>query len=95
MPVDTRVSIQKLEIFETVVALGGVTLAADHLGAAQPVVSAHIRPLEGRMWTSLFYREGRKLHLTESGRAVHVWAEDMLRRTHELSRDLDSVSATG
>jgi DNA-binding transcriptional LysR family regulator len=75
-----------------VVAHGGVTAAADHLGVAQPVVSAHIRSLEGRMGTSLFYREGRKLHLTEAGRAVHAWAEDMLRRTRELSRDLDSVS---
>jgi LysR family transcriptional regulator, low CO2-responsive transcriptional regulator len=75
-----------------VVALEGVTAAADHLGVAQPVVSAHIRSLEGRMGTSLFYREGRKLHLTEAGRAVHAWAEDMLRRTRELSRDLDSVS---
>jgi len=92
MPVDTRVSLQKLEVFETVVALGGVTIAADHLGVAQPVVSAHIRSLERRMGTSLFYREGRKLHLTEAGRVVHAWAEDMLRRTRELSRDLDSVS---
>jgi DNA-binding transcriptional LysR family regulator len=92
VPVDSRVSLHKLEVFEMVVAQGGVTAAADHLGVAQPVVSAHIRSLEGRMGTSLFYREGRKLHLTEAGRAVHAWAEDMLRRTRELSRDLDSVS---
>jgi LysR family transcriptional regulator, low CO2-responsive transcriptional regulator len=92
VPVDTRVSLYKLEVFELVVSLGGVTVAADHMGVAQPVVSAHIRSLEGRMGTSLFYREGRKLHLTEAGRAVHAWAEDMLRRTRELSRDLDSVS---
>jgi LysR family transcriptional regulator, low CO2-responsive transcriptional regulator len=92
VPVDTRVSLYKLEVFELVVSLGGVTAAADHMGVAQPVVSAHIRSLEGRMGTTLFYREGRKLHLTEAGRAVHAWAEDMLRRTRELSRDLDSVS---
>jgi DNA-binding transcriptional LysR family regulator len=92
VPVDTRVSLLKLEVFEMVVALEGVTAAADHLGVAQPVVSAHIRSLERRMGTSLFYREGRKLHLTEAGRAVHAWAEDVLRRTRELSRDLNSLS---
>lgn len=92
MAVDTRVSLQKLEVFEAVVAIGGVTAAADQLGVAQPVVSAHLRSLEARMGTKLFYREGRRLHLTEAGRAVHAWAEDLLRRTRELSRDLDSVS---
>jgi DNA-binding transcriptional LysR family regulator len=43
------------------------------------------------MNTRLFYREGRHLHLTDTGRAVHLWALDVLRRTRELSRELDSV----
>jgi len=92
MPIDSRVSLHKLEVFDTVVELGGVSRAADHLGVAQPVVSGHIRSLEQRVGASLFYREGRQLHLTEAGRAVHLWATDMLRRTRELSRALDSVS---
>jgi DNA-binding transcriptional LysR family regulator len=92
MPIDTRVSLHKLEVFDAVVELGGVSRAADHLGVAQPVVSGHLRSLEQRVGASLFYREGRRLHLTEAGRAVHLWATDMLRRTRELSRDLDSVS---
>ncbi len=92
MAVDQRVSLQKLEILDTVVRLGGVGRAADHLGVAQPVVTAHIRSLERRMDTKLFYREGRQLHLTDTGRAVHLWALDVLRRTRELSRELDSVN---
>lgn len=87
-----RVSLQKLEVFETVVQLQGVTAAADQLGVAQPVVSAHLRSLERRMGSILFYKEGRRLHLTEAGRVVHAWAEDVLRRTRELSRDLENVS---
>lgn len=92
MPIDSRVSLHKLEVFDAVVAMGGVSRAADHLGVAQPVVSGHLRSLEQRVGTTLFYREGRQLHLTEAGRAVHQWATDMLRRTRELSRDLDNVS---
>lgn len=91
MAVDQRISLQKLEVLDTVVRLGGVGRAADHLGVAQPVVTAHIRSLEGRLNTKLFYREGRQLHLTDTGRAVHLWALDVLRRTRELSRELDSV----
>jgi DNA-binding transcriptional LysR family regulator len=90
--IDARVSLQKLEVFETVVLLQGVTSAADHLGVTQPVVSAHLRSLERRMGSTLFYKEGRRLHLTEAGRVVHAWAEDVLRRTRELSRDLENIS---
>ncbi|MGH9057489.1 MAG: LysR family transcriptional regulator [Acidimicrobiales bacterium] len=91
MPIDPRVSLQKLEIFDTVVRLGGVGRAADHLGVAQPVVSGHLRSLEKRLNAKLFYRSGTHLHLTAAGRAVHLWALDVLRQTRELSRDLDSV----
>lgn len=91
MAIDQRVSLQKLEILDTVVRLGGIGRAADHLGVAQPVVTAHIRSLEQRMNTKLFHREGRQLDLTDTGRAVHLWALDVLRRTRELSRELDSV----
>jgi DNA-binding transcriptional LysR family regulator len=92
VPIDLRISLQKLEVFETAVVTRGVTAAADRLGISQPVVSAHIRSLERRIGTTLFYREGRRLHLTEAGRVVYTWADDLLRRTRELSRDLDSVS---
>ena len=91
MVIDRRVSLQKLEILDTVVRLGGVSRAAEHLGVAQPVVSSHVRSLENRLNAKLFYRSGSQLHLTAAGRAVHLWALDVLRQTRELSRELDSV----
>ena len=67
--------------------------AAEDLFVAQPVVSAHLRSLENRLGgAELFYREGRQLHLTEAGRAVHAWTEDVLTRTRELERHLASLS---
>lgn len=89
--IDSRISLQKLEVLDLVVRLGGVGRAAEHLGVAQPVVSAHVRSLERRMDTKLFYRSGSQLYLTAAGRAVHLWALDVLRQTRELSRELDSV----
>ncbi len=91
MAIDARLSLHKLEVLDTVVRLGGVCRAADHLGVAQPVVSGHIRSLEERLQTKLFYRSGSQLRLTAAGRSVHLWALEMLRQTRELSRELDSV----
>jgi LysR family transcriptional regulator, low CO2-responsive transcriptional regulator len=92
MAIDRRITLHKLEVFELVVELGGVSRAADRLYVAQPVVTAHIRSLEERLGTDLFYREGGRMHLTEGGRAAHAWASDLLRRTRELSRHLDGLS---
>jgi DNA-binding transcriptional LysR family regulator len=90
--VDTRITLQKLEIFELVVELGSVSQAADRLWVAQPVVTAHIRSLEERLGATLFSRAARRMELTEAGEAVHVWAADVLRRTSEVSRDLDGLA---
>lgn len=92
MAIDKRITLQKLEVFELVVALGGVTRAADHLHVAQPVVSAHLRSLESRLGARLFYREGHTLHLTQAGRAVHRWTIEIQRKTLELGRELEGLS---
>ncbi|MDX6397602.1 MAG: hypothetical protein QOJ43_1010 [Gaiellaceae bacterium] len=92
MALDSRITLHKLEVFEHVVELGSVTRAAERLHVAQPVVTAHVRSLEERVGAPLFYREGRQKLLTEAGRAVHAWASDVLRRTRELDRHLESVS---
>jgi DNA-binding transcriptional LysR family regulator len=90
--IDLRISLRKLEVLSLVVQLGGVGRAAEHLFVAQPVVTAHIRSIEERVGAKLFYREGRQMHLTEAGQAVHGWAEDLLTRTRELERYLDGIS---
>jgi DNA-binding transcriptional LysR family regulator len=90
--IDLRISLRKLEVLSLVVQLGGVGRAAEHLFVAQPVVTAHIRSIEERVGAKLFYREGRQMHLTEAGQAVHSWGEDLLTRTRELERYLDGIS---
>ena len=91
MPIDLRVSFQKIEILTLIVQLEGVGRAAEHLLVAQPVVSAHLRTLEERLGAKLFYREGRQMHLTEAGLAAYDWADDLLMRLREFERDLDGL----
>lgn len=89
---DNRITLHKLEVLRLVVEEASVTRAAERLFVAQPVVTAHIRSLEQRIGAQLFYREGRQLHLTETGHAVYAWAEDVLTRTRELDRHIEALS---
>jgi len=90
--IDDRINLQKLQVFDCVVSLGGISRAADQLKVAQPVVTEHIQSLERRLGARLFEREGRRLVLTEAGRAAHEWCTDLLRRTREFDRELQGLA---
>jgi DNA-binding transcriptional LysR family regulator len=90
--IDDRINIQKLQVFDRVVSLGGISRAADQLHVAQPVVTEHIRSLERRLEAKLFEREGRRLVLTDAGRLAHEWCIDVLQRTREFDRELQGLA---
>ncbi len=92
MAIDDRINFQKLQVFDYVVGLGGISRAADQMKVAQPVVTEHIQSLERRLGARLFEREGRRLVLTEAGRLAHEWCTEMLRRTREFDRELQGLS---
>jgi DNA-binding transcriptional LysR family regulator len=86
-------TLHKLEVFRLTAELESVSLAAERLGLAQPVVTAHIRSLERKLGVRLTARHGRRIRITEQGARVLVWAADVLTRTHELQRELsDSIA---
>lgn len=89
---DDRISLHKLTVFETVVALGSVSRAAERLFVAQPVVTMHIRALEEQLGAELFVRGRRRMELTEAGRTMQRWTRDVLRRAGELSRELEGLA---
>jgi LysR family transcriptional activator of nhaA len=63
--------------FWTVARLGSVTEASAELRLAQPTVSAQVRLLEESLGEKLFVRSGRRLVLTEVGRLVYPYAEEI------------------
>lgn len=91
-PLIPQLTLQKLEIFSWVVQLGSVTRAAEYLGVAQPAVTAHLRDLEKKLGVRLVQRTGRHLVLTDAGIRFHRWAEEMLTRASEMSRELSSLN---
>jgi LysR family transcriptional activator of nhaA len=74
--------------FWTVAREGSVTRAAAELRLGQPTVSAQIRTLEEALGETLFTRVGRNLALTEVGRVVFRYADDIFSLGREL---LDAV----
>jgi LysR family transcriptional activator of nhaA len=67
---------------------GSVTEAAGELRLAQSTVSAQIRQLEHLLDERLFRRDGRRLVLTDMGRIVYRYAEEIFGLGREL---LDTV----
>ncbi|MFZ5478788.1 MAG: transcriptional activator NhaR [Myxococcota bacterium] len=77
-----------LHYFWAVAREGTITRAAAHLGVAQPSVSTQIRALEVALGHELFARRGRNLVLTEKGRVVFRYADQIFALGRELQDTL-------
>ena len=74
--------------FWTVVREGGVSKAAEKLRLSQPTVSAQVKMLEGALGEALLERQGRTLALTEIGRVVYRYADEIFTTGRELQETL-------
>ena len=74
--------------FWTVVREGGVSRAAEKLRLAQPTVSAQVKLLEDTLGQPLFDRQGRRLVLTDTGRVVYRYADEIFALGRELVETL-------
>lgn len=76
--------------FWVVAREGSVAKACKQLHLAQPTISGQIRALEQSLKTSLFVRSGRNLILTETGRTVYRYADEIFSLGRELQDTLRS-----
>lgn len=70
--------------FWTVAREGSVVRASEVLRLAQPTVSGQVKLLEEQLGEKLFRREGRKLVLTDVGRVVYRYADEIFSLGREL-----------
>ena len=63
---------------------GGVAQASARLHLAPPTLSGQIRALENALGEKLFAKQGRKLVLTETGRVVYGYADEIFTLGREL-----------
>lgn len=73
-----------LVYFHAVVREGGVARAAEKLFLTQPTISKQIHALEDSLGARLFRRQGRKLELTERGRLVYRFADEIVAMGGQL-----------
>jgi LysR family transcriptional activator of nhaA len=70
--------------FWTAAREGGITKACRTLHLTQPTVSGQIQALEKSLKTKLFDRSGRTLVLTDAGRVVYRYADEIFALGREL-----------
>ncbi|MBY0400440.1 transcriptional activator NhaR [Myxococcota bacterium] len=70
--------------FWTIARTGSVSAAAAELRLAQPTLSGQLRVLEDQLEKKLFERSGRRLVLTDVGREVYRYADEIFALGREL-----------
>ena len=78
------ITLRQLQIFETVVRLGGFTRAAEALNLSQPTVSMQIRKLCDTLQLPLVEQVAGRVHPTDAGREVYRAAVEVLGRMSAL-----------
>ncbi len=86
-----HITLRQLQVFEAAARLGGYTRAAETLHLSQPAVSMQIRQLEEHAGMPLFDQIGKKIHLTDAGRALYRHAQDILAQVHEAQLELEEM----
>lgn len=75
--------LRQLRTFSAIARLGSFAQAADALGYAQSSVTTHIQTLEAEMKVKLFERLAHRVELTQPGRALLPYAEQILKLAAE------------
>lgn len=86
----TRLNLEWLETFTTVIRLGSFSGAANQLNVSQPAVSQHMRQLEHHLGVRLAERSGKILRPTPAGTLLLekiTQIQQLLDETHQVIAD--------
>jgi len=79
-----KLNLKHLRYFWSVATHGSIARAAEVMYLTPQTISGQLRELEQQVGDKLFRREGRKLVLTETGRLVFSYADEIFRLGIEL-----------
>lgn len=83
--------LRQLETFRVIVIAGSFQRAADRLGYAQSTITLHIQQLEAELGVKLFARKGKRVQLTDAGRALREHADSLLQRASALQDTMTEI----
>ena len=81
-----------IQVFAQVVESGSFAKAAERLGLSTSATSRHVAELEAHLQTRLLNRTTRRVSLTESGRAFHERAVQLLADLDEAEQEAASAA---
>jgi DNA-binding transcriptional LysR family regulator len=87
-------NLNQLKIFYAVAKENSFSLAAKNLFITQPAVTIQIHLLEDYFGVKLVQRDGRKIRLTEAGKALYSYAEKIIKmfgETENVMADFKSL----
>jgi len=73
-----------LRYFHAVAREGSISRAAEKLRTSQPSICAQVKQLESALGEPLYRRSGRSIVLTDFGRLIHGYAEEIFALGREL-----------
>ena len=79
--------IRNLTTFVHVAELGNFSRAGERLGYSQPTISVQIRQLEDELGFKLFDRIGHSVRLTDKGRDILAYAQQVCRLCEQMTSD--------
>jgi LysR family transcriptional activator of nhaA len=79
-----HLNLKHLRYFWAVATHGSIARAADILHLTPQTISGQLRELEDQVGAKLFAKAGRSLALTDTGRLVFSYADEMFRISDEL-----------
>ncbi len=81
---DEWLNYHHLRYFHAVAREGSVSRASEKLRVSQPSICAQVKQLESALGETLYRRSGRSIVLTDFGRVIHGYAEEILALGQEL-----------
>lgn len=84
-----------LRIFQAVVEQGGISRAAAKLHRVPSNVTTRVKQLEAHLGAKLFFRDGRKLALTNEGELLLPFANQLLRLSEEAEAAMKNGKPRG
>jgi len=84
-----RISIRQLQVFEAVARLLSYTRASEELYLSQPTVSLQIKKLEADIGLPLTEQVGKKVSLTEAGKALYQTSKEVLGALNHFEMEID------
>ena len=88
-------TLRQLEAFLAVARESSFSRGAIRLHSSQPTVSQHIAELEDALGKKLFFRQGRKVTVTEAGRVFEPYAARVISAVDDARQALAELDGLG